>query len=73
MGNLAQIYAPYFYLPQHGPRYLLAMVANAGFCVACVGATLLLRRCLMKENRVLLGLGIDEEREDELDEFQYVL
>jgi hypothetical protein len=72
MGNLAQIYSPYFYLPQNGPRYLLAMTSNVGFCIACIAAVLLLRRYLRKENRILLVQGIDEEHE-EGEDFRYVL
>lgn len=50
MGNVAQIYSPYFYLPENGPRYLSAMIANMVFCAACIGVTLFLRRYLKMEN-----------------------
>ncbi|KIW16294.1 hypothetical protein PV08_06345 [Exophiala spinifera] len=55
LGNLAQIYSPYMYLANLGPRYLAAMVANACFCVACALATLALRWALVKENAKLLN------------------
>jgi hypothetical protein len=50
MGNVAQIYSPYFYLPENGPRYLSAMVANVFFCAACIGVTIFLKKCLRREN-----------------------
>lgn len=50
VGNIAQIYSPYMYLKQNGPRYLSAMVANTCFCLACLLATLALRWLLNKEN-----------------------
>jgi hypothetical protein len=53
VGNLAQIYSPYLYLKENGPRYLTAMIANSCFCLACLGATLLLRYCLKRENEKL--------------------
>lgn len=53
VGNLGQIYSPYLYLKQNGPRYLTAMIANSCFCLACLGATLLLRWCLKRENAKL--------------------
>jgi MFS family permease len=53
VGNFAQIYSPYLYPSTDGPRYLNAMTANACFCVACVGATLILRFCLVNENKKL--------------------
>jgi len=53
VGNLAQIYSPYLYLKQNGPRYLTAMIANSCFCLACLGATILLRYCLKRENAKL--------------------
>jgi MFS family permease len=53
VGNLAQIYSPYLYLEELGPRYLSAMIANASFCVACFLATWVLRSALVKENRKL--------------------
>ena len=53
VGNLAQIYSPYLYLKENGPRYLTAMIANSCFCLACLGATLLLRYCLRRENEKL--------------------
>jgi MFS family permease len=53
VGNLAQIYSPYFYLAKNGPRYLGAMVANGVFCLACLGAVWLLRVYLKKENEKL--------------------
>jgi MFS family permease len=63
IGNLAQIYAPYLYLKKNGPRYVDAMLANAGFCLMCICATFVLRRLLMTENDVLDM----EEREREVD------
>jgi hypothetical protein len=53
MGNMAQIYSPYFYLPENGPQYLSAMIANVFFCIACIAATVFLRRCLKDENQIL--------------------
>jgi hypothetical protein len=76
MGNLAQIYSPYFYLPENGPQYLSAMTANVFFCIACIGATLLLRHYLKRENnRLELSAGleeVDDAREQDHD-FRYVL
>jgi MFS family permease len=62
VGNMAQIYSPYFYLKENGPRYLGAMIANGGFCLACLGAVWALRQYLRKENvkidrGEMLGLG----------------
>jgi hypothetical protein len=77
VGNLAQIYAPYFYLPQNGPRYLTAMTTNVLFCAACILATLALRRCLATENWRLAVHGAEDETEDGLTKedngFRYVL
>jgi MFS family permease len=53
VGNIAQIYSPYLYLKQNGPRYLTAMIANAMFCLACLLATLALRWLLARENAKL--------------------
>lgn len=50
IGNLAQIYSPYLYLEQFGPSYRLAMGVNCGFCVACIGVTLVLKNRLRHEN-----------------------
>jgi hypothetical protein len=76
MGNLAQIYSPYFYLPENGPQYLGAMVANVLFCMACIGFTVIFRRYLKKENAKLEqreGLEeLDDSREQEY-KFRYVL
>ncbi|RDW56863.1 hypothetical protein BP5796_12930 [Coleophoma crateriformis] len=53
VGNFAQIYSPYLYPSSAGPQYRGAMIANACFCLACVGTTLLLRFCLVRENNTL--------------------
>lgn len=55
LGNIAQIYSPYMYLKELGPRYLAAMVSNVCFCVACFLATLVLRWALVKENAKLVN------------------
>jgi MFS family permease len=62
VGNMAQIYSPFFYLKENGPRYLGAMVANGGFCLACLGAVWALQQYLKKENAKIqrgekIGLG----------------
>ncbi|KAF2418944.1 MFS transporter [Tothia fuscella] len=54
VGNCAQIYSPFMYLPEWGPGYLGAMVANGGFCLACLGAVWVLRGYLKRENGRLL-------------------
>jgi MFS family permease len=53
VGNMAQIYSPYLYLAENGPRYAGAMVADAGFCLACVGFVWVLRVRLTRENKML--------------------
>ncbi|KAK6382975.1 hypothetical protein LTS17_003645 [Exophiala oligosperma] len=69
-GNIAQIYSPYMYLQEMGPRYLAAMVANACFCIACFLATLVLRWALVKENAKLenaaadIALGANDKTEN---------
>jgi len=76
MGNLAQIYSPYFYLPDNGPQYLSAMVANVFFCLACIGSTLVLGHYLKKENKTLEQAASLEERDDgqgQDHDFRYVL
>jgi MFS family permease len=75
MGNVAQIYSPYFYLPEQGPRYLMAMVANMSFCFLCIGVTIALRTCLSKENEKLdKEQWYMEEEEVELsDRYRYAL
>ncbi|KAF2399356.1 major facilitator superfamily transporter [Trichodelitschia bisporula] len=50
VGNMAQIWSPFFYAQGYAPRYGLAMGANTLFCLACIVATLVLRRCLVREN-----------------------
>ena len=76
MANLAQIYSPYFYLPENGPQYLGAMVANVFFCIACIGFTFVLRHYLKKENTKLERREnleeIDDAREQE-HKFRFVL
>jgi MFS family permease len=52
-GNIAQIYSPYLYLRENGPRYTSAMIANCGFCLVCIGIVLWLRKCLKRENNRL--------------------
>jgi MFS family permease len=70
-GNCAQIYSPYLYLKENGPRYKAAMVANSLFCLSCVGFVWILRRYLKRENakldaaRALSG--------DDHTEFRYAL
>ncbi|KAF2669522.1 MFS transporter [Microthyrium microscopicum] len=72
MGNVAQIYSPYFYLPENGPRYLLAMVANVCFCAACIGVTVVLRKCLKQENEDLTRRKYDDGYDiNEVDEIAY--
>jgi MFS family permease len=56
IGNFAQIYSPYLYPSTAGPRYLNAMIANACFCVGCVGITVILRFCLVNENKALAAI-----------------
>jgi hypothetical protein len=75
MGNLAQIYSPYFYLPENGPQYFGAMMANVFFCIACIGFTLALRYYLKGENnRLELRATLDEvDDTQEQDKFRYVL
>lgn len=53
IGNAAQICAPYLYREESRPAYFGAMMANCGFCLACIGVTLLLRSRLKRENRRL--------------------
>jgi hypothetical protein len=72
VGNLAQIYSPYLYLKENGPRYLTAMIANSCFCLACLGATLLLRYCLKRENVKLEAMEVsavaaEKEGKDEIE------
>lgn len=68
MGNIAQIYSPYLYLKENGPRYLTAMIANSCFCLACLLATLTLRYFLTKENaklevaETIIGAVTDEDK-----------
>lgn len=50
LGNVVQVFAPYLYLQEFGPRYLLAMATNAGACVCCAVVALALRRVLGREN-----------------------
>lgn len=64
VGNFAQIYSPYLYPKEDGPRYLGAMIANACFCLACVGATVVLMFCLKRENEKLEQL---ERRNGDVD------
>lgn len=68
VGNIAQIYSPYLYLKENGPRYLTAMIANSCFCLACLLATLTLRYFLTKENaklevaETIIGAVTDEDK-----------
>src|ERR1700753_1370479 len=71
-GNMAQIYSPYFYLPQNGPQYVSAMVANVCFCMACIAVTWFLRKCLRKENVRIRRKAMSEEG-IEVSNFRYVL
>jgi len=58
VGNIAQIYSPYMYPESDGPKYLIAMICNSVFCVACLTVTLGLRWCLKKENEKLEVLEV---------------
>lgn len=72
MGNVAQIYSPYLYLPSNGPRYLLAMVVNVSFCGACIAIAIYLKRCLRKENdEMTRKSGQEAYDSDEGDEIGY--
>jgi len=63
IGNFAQIYSPYMYPKSDGPRYLAAMCCNAAFCALCILATLLLRQCLVHENKKLDALETQQNIE----------
>lgn len=51
LGNLVQVFAPYLYLEEFGPRYLLAMMTNAAACAGCAMLALALRSLLVRENK----------------------
>ncbi|PWY82926.1 MFS transporter [Aspergillus heteromorphus CBS 117.55] len=53
VGNFAQIYSPYMYNANTGPRYLAAMVANSVFVFASICVATVLRFCLVWENQRL--------------------
>jgi len=53
VGNFAQIYSPYLYNSDTGPRYLPAMIANTVFVFVSVLCATILRFCLTKENKKL--------------------
>lgn len=63
VGNLAQIYSPYFYDKRTGPRYVPAMVADAAFVLASICFATLLRYYLVQENRNLDALEMAEEEQ----------
>jgi MFS family permease len=74
VGNCAQIYSPFMYLPESGPGYLGAMVANGGFCLACLGAVWLLRRYLIKENAEIAAVEAQGGRKEGVNRgFRYVI
>jgi MFS family permease len=74
VGNCAQIYSPFMYLPESGPGYLGAMVANGGFCLACLGAVWLLRKHLIKENAEIAGVEAHGGRKEGVKRgFRYVI
>ncbi|PYH93874.1 MFS transporter [Aspergillus ellipticus CBS 707.79] len=53
VGNFAQIYSPYLYNSNTGPRYLTAMIANSIFVFASICVATVLRFCLVRENQKL--------------------
>ncbi|KAF2093326.1 MFS transporter [Rhizodiscina lignyota] len=61
VGNTPQIFAPYLYDKRTGPRYVPAMTANAAFLFASIGFAILLRLCLVRENRKLDAGEMAEE------------
>ncbi|RFU29531.1 hypothetical protein B7463_g6805, partial [Scytalidium lignicola] len=60
VGNFAQIYSPYMYPSSDGPQYLTAMIANSCFCLGCIIMTLLLRFCLVRENKKLEAFEVQQ-------------
>lgn len=50
-GNMAQIWSPYLYPPKYGPRYVPAFTVSAIMIFICICLSLLLRQCLVRENR----------------------
>ncbi|PNY24303.1 transporter [Tolypocladium capitatum] len=63
VGNIAQIYSPYLYNKDQGPRYLPAMIANTVFVFACILVATLLRFCLVRENRKLEAAELEQNAE----------
>ncbi|KAH8667021.1 MFS transporter [Xylariales sp. PMI_506] len=53
IGNTAQIYSPYLYNSNTGPRYIPAMSANTVFVFVSILCASLLRYCLVRENKKL--------------------
>lgn len=53
MGNVAQIWSPYFYLAKYAPQYTPAWVTNSIFCAVAVGTCFLIQWCLRRDNRKL--------------------
>lgn len=53
VANASYIYTPYLYPKTDGPRYLMAMGAEAGFAGACIMCAWALRVWLMATNRKL--------------------
>lgn len=56
-GNMAQIWSPYLYPPKYGPRYIPAFTVSAIMVFICICLSILLRQCLVRENR---RMGPDE-------------
>ncbi|KAL1874749.1 hypothetical protein VTK73DRAFT_226 [Phialemonium thermophilum] len=59
VSNASYIYTPYLYPKSDGPRYLIAMCAQSGFCAACIICAWALRLWLMATNRKLKREGRD--------------
>ncbi|BEI97819.1 hypothetical protein CcaverHIS631_0301180 [Cutaneotrichosporon cavernicola] len=70
LGNIAQIWSPYLYDKRYGPKYTLAFSVNACMAVASVAFCLVLRMCLLRENR---NMDAREEDPEEEKRIRYIL
>ncbi|BEI82251.1 hypothetical protein CcaverHIS002_0301190 [Cutaneotrichosporon cavernicola] len=70
LGNIAQIWSPYLYDKRYGPKYTLAFSVNACMAAASVAFCLVLRMCLLRENR---NMDAREEDPEEEKRIRYIL
>ncbi|BEI85675.1 hypothetical protein CcaverHIS002_0510760 [Cutaneotrichosporon cavernicola] len=73
LGNIAQIWSPYFYPKSDGPRYVKAFIINACFTAGAIALSFVLRECLRRENKRMDERESDDDSDILKKRIRYVL